>query len=106
MKLNEVLSIGGVRDMIMPSTFVNFQVVQPVTHQAQDPEQTDFNNKKVKDKVLQDKIDTKDYNKIADDQLKNYFSDSELEFANKELLTLVNNLGKKNEKNEKNDKSK
>lgn len=103
MKLHEVLEMGGASQFVHPSTFIKTQVVQPITHQTNEPEQTDF-NKAARKKKEQERIDWTEYNKKSEEQLKNYFDNiQDADYADEKLAIMVKKLEKNQELNKKSD---
>lgn len=101
MKLQEVLTMGGFNQLVHPSTFIKTQLVQPITHQTNEPDQTDF-NKPAANKKVQEKIDSEEYNKHAEERLKNYF-DGDIEYADEKLAKMIAKLEKDQELQKKQD---
>ena len=94
MKLQEVLAMKGTKQFIHPSTFIKTQVVQPITHQTNEPEQTEFNEKAAK-KKSQERINTKEYNKKSEEKLKNYFDNvTSADYADEKLAAMIKKLEK------------
>lgn len=77
MKLSDALNENwgaGAQSLVTPSAFVGQQVVQPLTKQAVDIDQTHF-NKKLKKKKSPKKIDHSEYNDNEIDMLDIYYKD-------------------------------
>jgi len=103
MLLNEILNMGGFSKFIGPSTFIKTQVVQPSTHQSYEPDQTDF-NKPAHKKKAQEKIDSEEYNKKSEEELKNYFDDiQDAQYADDKLAIMIKKLEKNLDLRKKND---
>lgn len=77
MKLSDALNENwgaGAQSLVTPSAFVGQQVVQPLTKQAVDPDQTHF-NKKLKKKKSPKEVDISKYNDNDTDMLDIYYND-------------------------------
>lgn len=77
MKLSDALNENwgaGAQSLVTPSAFVGQQVVQPLTKQAVDPDQTHF-NKKLRKKKPPKQVDHSKYNDSETDELDVYYKD-------------------------------
>lgn len=77
MKLSDVLIENwgaGASSLVSPSAFTGQQVVQPITRQAADINQTHF-NKKLADKKSPKKIDVSNYNDNETSDIDIYYRD-------------------------------
>ena len=96
MKLDEVLNENwgaGANSLVTPGAFVGQQVVQPITRQAHDINQTVF-NKDVKKKKSPKPADFDNYNDEEVDELNIYYDFADDKLA-KQFEKLIDKLNKR-----------
>lgn len=93
MKMDEVLTMGGAAQFVVPGTMVSQGVVQPRTIQADSPEQSGEEYEKLKNRQKeQEKIETEVYNEQEIDYIEDPYEDpEELEKKIKKTIFAIDN---------------